>query len=235
MIKNRFLFLIFNFCFFVACSRTDSQYIGEQYLGATYLNNPLGEEVFPDKDPLIRFDAFDCTTFVETVLANGDKDLLTKIRYKNGKVDFLMRNHFIESDWIENNSDFVKNVSNKYSKKTKVRTVVINKQRWFKRVYDIETQIPPKMVKLEYIPYSVIKKIKPKEPLIVLFVIDNPKFIDKIGSDLAVIHMGFLLPNGMLRHASRQYGRVMDTDFKEYIHERAKVKTNIGISLLEIK
>ena len=91
------------------------------------------------------------------------------------------------------------------------------------------------MVKLEYIPYSVIKKIKPKEPLIVLFVIDNPKFIDKIGSDLAVIHMGFLLPNGMLRHASRQYGRVMDTDFKEYIHERAKVKTNIGISLLEIK
>ena len=90
--------------------------IGAQYLGARYLNDPLGEGIAPDPDPLIRTDAFDCTTFVETSLAAGDVGALTKIRYKNGDVDFVNRNHFIESDWIPNNSDLVKNVSAQYGK-----------------------------------------------------------------------------------------------------------------------
>lgn len=47
--------------------------------------------------------------------------------------------------------------------------------------------------------------------------------------------MGFLLPNGILRHASSQYGRVMDVDFYEYVVTRAKNKNNIGITLVKIK
>ena len=47
--------------------------------------------------------------------------------------------------------------------------------------------------------------------------------------------MGFLLPNGILRHASSQYGRVMDTDFYNYMSERAKDDNNIGITLVRIK
>ena len=80
---------------------------GQQFIGAPYINSPLGEEVAPDTDPLIRFDAFDCTTFVETVLANGDVDKLNRIRYQDGNIGFLNRNHFIESDWLQNNSDIV--------------------------------------------------------------------------------------------------------------------------------
>ena len=74
-----------------------------------------------------------------------------------------------------------------------------------------------------------------RKPLVVLFIIDNPKIAGKIGSDLAVVHMGFLLPDGDLRHASSHYGRVIDVDFYEYIKKLAKKKTNLGIALLEIK
>ena len=232
--KNRLLCLLGCVCL-IACSQSEPQYIGKQYLGAKYVNDPLGEEMAPDSDPLIRFDAFDCTTFVETALANGDKDLLTKIRYKNGKIGFLTRNHFIESDWIQNNSDIVQNVSNRYTQTPGVRTVVIDKQRWFKRVHGIDVKFPKTTTEIEYIPYSDNINIQIKKPMIVLFIIDNPKIADKIGSDLAVAHMGFVLPNGVLRHASSQFGRVIDVDFAKYIAERAKNKTNLGIALLEIK
>jgi len=218
-----------------ACSQSDNQYIGKQYLGAKYMNNPLGEEMAPDSDPIVRYDAFDCTTFVETALANGDKDLLTKIRYQNGKIGFLTRNHFIETDWITNNANIVRNVSGKYVVKPAVRTVTIDKQQWFKKTHNLDVSFPKTTTDIEYIPYADAHSIKTTKPLIVLFIIDNPKFIDKIGSDLAVAHMGFLLPDGTLRHASSQFGRVMDVNFQEYINEHAKNKINIGIALLEIK
>lgn len=216
------------------CTSVQTQDIGEKYLGTKYLNDPLGEEKFPDTDPLVRFDAFDCTTFVETVLADGDLDKLTKIRYKNGQINFLNRNHFIELDWLQNNHDIVENVSNQYGK-TASRKLVIDKQNWLKRVHNTNTKILPQSTTLEYIPYSNLTEINNKEPLIVLFVIDNPKKRDKIGTDLAVPHMGFLLPNGKLRHASSNNGMVVDVDFYDYTKRRAKNKNNIGVSLVKIK
>lgn len=232
--KNKFLFLVV-LSMLVSCSQAKIRYIGEQYLGAKYVLDPLGEEKAPDTDPLIRFDAFDCLTFVETALANGDVNKLNKIRYKNGDVNFLSRNHFASIDWLENNKNIVENVSYKYGK-TAVRTAVIDKQNWFKRVHNIDVKMPKQTAKIEYLPYSNLQKtIITDKPLIVMFVIDNPKIVDKIGTDLIVSHVGFLLPNGKLRHASSQHGRVVDVDFQTYIKERAKNKNNIGIALLEIK
>ena len=71
--------------------------------------------------------------------------------------------------------------------------------------------------------------------MVVLFVADKPKIHDKIGTDLAVFHMGLLFPNGILRHASSNRGAVVDVDMAEYMTGRMKDKTNIGIALVEIK
>ena len=69
-----------------------------------------------------------------------------------------------------------------------------------------------------------------------LFVINgDPKIAKKTGTDLAVHHMGFLLPGGILRHASSSGGGVVDVDFYEYVAKRQKTPNNLGVMLLEIK
>ena len=217
------------------CSYNKSdEYIGAGFLGMPYVTNPLGEGVKPDKDPLIRYDAFDCVTFVETVLANGDIGTLNKIRYKNGNIDFVNRNHFIETDWLENNSWLVENVSGEYAP-TKIRNVKIDKKKWFKTVYNMDTDFAVRNVKLEYIPYKYVQDIQIRKPMIVLFIIDNKKLRNKIGTDLAVKHMGFLLPNGILRHASYKHKVVTDVNFSHYVKQIMDNENNLGIMLLGIK
>ena len=234
MTRNKIIYFLFVGAVLCGCTANKSHYIGEKYIGKQYLNNPLGEEKQPDPDPLIRQDAFDCTTFVETTLADGNVKKLNAIRYKNGDIDFVNRNHFIELDWLQNNQDIVENVSNLYGK-TAIRTVIIDKKSWFKKNYNIDTEFEKRTVNLEYIPYENLSNLDIQTPLIVLFVHDGHKFKEKIGTDLAVVHMGFLLPDGTLRHASRRYGRVMDTDFMEYVSEHRHNKHNIGIVLVKIK
>ena len=124
--KNKTLFILLLF-FLYGCTHKE-HYIGEQYLGTKYILDPLGEEKAPDKDPLIRYDAFDCMTFVETCLADGDIEKLNKIRYKDGNVNFINRNHFVETDWLNNNSDLLENVSHQYGK-TKRKKVAIDKKK----------------------------------------------------------------------------------------------------------
>ena len=43
--------------------------ISEAMLERPYIADPLGEGEGTDADPLVRYDAFDCLTFVEEVLA----------------------------------------------------------------------------------------------------------------------------------------------------------------------
>ena len=223
------LFLLFG----CVGGNVDSDF-GAGYVGAPYANDPLGEGRAPDNDPLIRFDAFDCTTFVETVLADGDVQKLNKIRYAGGVPDFVRRNHFIETDWLSNNSDIVQNVSNQYAP-TAVQTVTIDKKNWFKLTHKMDTDFAPRTVRLEYIPYRYAADIRVERPVVVLFLRDNPKIRDKIGTDLAMRHMGFLLPDGTLRHASRRAGAVVDVDFRKYVQRMMESPKNLGIMILEIK
>lgn len=221
------------FVVFILAGCGNAPQIGDEYMGAKYVNNPLGEGRAPDSDPLIRDDAFDCTTFVETVLAHGDVDTLNKIRYKNGEIDFINRNHFIETDWLPNNSNIVKNVSAQYGQ-TALRHVVINRAAWLRRMHNIDSDTAVVATDIEYIPYDNITTLKTDRPMIVLFIVGNTGKSDIIGTDLAVVHMGFLMPNGMLRHASSTAGRVVDVPVSEYIADRRQNKNNLGITLLEI-
>ncbi|MBD5400647.1 DUF1460 domain-containing protein [bacterium] len=207
--------------------------IGDEYLGAKYILDPLGEASGYDPDPLIRFDAFDCTTFVETVLAGGDENKLTKIRYADGRVDWRMRNHFIETDWLQNNATLVQNVSSEYGT-TSMRFVRIDKRAWARVSHGMDIDTAPADVSIEYIAYENIDSIKNKDPLIVLFIV-APRDDKKMATDIAVVHMGFLLPGGhVLRHASTGRG-VVDDSFTQYLEMRKKMKNNIGISLVKIK
>lgn len=119
--------------------------ISELFLGVSYKLGPLGEgsDGEFDRDLLIRFDAFDCTTFVETVMALAlDSDLeaatrtLQKIRYKDGQIGYATRNHFIELDWVPNNvrSGYLRDITADVAgrKAVKIRKT-ISKRRWYQR------------------------------------------------------------------------------------------------------
>lgn len=229
---HRFIFAFFVVAGCVFCvPRND---IGAQYLGARYVLDPLGEAAGYDTDPLIRDDAFDCTTFVETALADGDVARLMKIRYHNGQARWENRNHFIETDWLPNNSDLLRNVSASYGAAA-VRHVIVDKRSWARVVHGMVIDAAPVNADIEYLPYDNVKDINNTEPLIVLFIVGNSEKNDKIATDIAVVHMGFLLPGGcVLRHASVGRG-VVDDDFAEYLAMRRKLKNNIGIALVEIK
>ena len=102
-------------------------HFAKQMLGVPYVAGTLdGNE---EEQLIIRTDALDCTTFVETVLAlciaderadrsfDGFKKALTDVRYRDGVLDgYASRLHYF-SDWIRNNEQmgFVKECTSETS------------------------------------------------------------------------------------------------------------------------
>jgi hypothetical protein len=81
--------------------------VSETMLGKPYVADPLGEGSGVDPQPVVRYDAYDCLTFVEEVLAlsmAGDPDhaadIRLALRYDDSEVDYTQRNHFMELQWI---------------------------------------------------------------------------------------------------------------------------------------
>ncbi len=118
--------------------------ISETLLNANYLDGSLGEGANGkyDKDPFIRFDAFDCTTYVEAVLAGAMSAStqefmpnLMKLRYKNGNISFVERNHFPSADWIPNNQDKLTDITADIAGDSLlIAETVIDKTAWYKKM-----------------------------------------------------------------------------------------------------
>ena len=229
--------------------------ISKSFLNTPYLLNPLGEEGGIDKDPLYRFDKFDCVTYVETVLAlsktNNEEDfkkLLNEIRFANGEIEFTKRNHFFQ-DWLNNNTNHVEDITEEISQKTlntspSVSNVIIDKKAWLKKRYNIESNYEPYDLNVNYIDIDKIISNKDKfittitEPMIVNFVIHNPKLKEKIGTDVNISHTGFLIPHNnsiVLRHASSYKKKVNEIDIFEYLKKIRKHQEYKGLNFLEIK
>jgi hypothetical protein len=128
--------------------------LGESLLGVPYVAGPLGEGPLGryDRGPLFRFDGFDCTTFVETLTAlsisdswDDFKTSLNRIRYKDGEVSFVARNHFTDLDWIPNNvrAGIYRDVTESLAPgRTLVAGAVIDKRAWYAKLPPSRVQIP---------------------------------------------------------------------------------------------
>ncbi len=84
------------------------RYFSQLLLDKPYALTALGEGMQGqfDQAPLYRLDAFDCQTYVETVLALAFADseqrfkhCIQHIRYANGNIDYTQRHHFTSPDW----------------------------------------------------------------------------------------------------------------------------------------
>lgn len=115
----------------------------EYFVGTPTGINPLGEGSGVDPNPLISMTRFDCTTYVETMLAiafsKDQQDIaptLNKIRYRSDVIDFFQRNHFMVSDWIPANTKkgFVSEITEKLTTEKSAfqnGKKLINKTHWF--------------------------------------------------------------------------------------------------------
>ncbi len=83
-------------------------WISKQFLGVPYVLGSLGEGPTGryDQFPLYRVDAFDCDTYVNTVISlalsnslPSFQQCIKQMRYINGKVSYIERMHFTGLDW----------------------------------------------------------------------------------------------------------------------------------------
>lgn len=91
--------------------------ISAEFLEAPYLAGTLIGGVNEPETLVMRFDGVDCFTlldYVEALRRSSSfadfKDQLTAVRYKNGQVGYLSRNHFF-TDWPLTNSAYIQNVT----------------------------------------------------------------------------------------------------------------------------
>lgn len=120
------------------------------FIGKPYLLGALGEgsEGHFDQSPLYRTDGFDCETYVDTVLAlalaaNSSvfKQCMNKIRYTDGRVGFLTRNHFISLDWNPGNQRqaFIKDITasiknEQHQSVSQLARALIDKPAWYQHM-----------------------------------------------------------------------------------------------------
>ena len=123
--------------------------ISSQFIGKPYLLGALGEGKSGayDQSPLYRFDAFDCETYVDTVLALAlandaatFKKRINQIRYREGHVSYVDRNHFTCLDWNQNNQrqGFIKDITTTIRNESnqpvaKLAQALIDKPAWYQQ------------------------------------------------------------------------------------------------------
>jgi Protein of unknown function (DUF1460) len=82
------------------------------FLGTPHVDDPFGEGEAGrfDRQPIVRFDAFDCVSYAETVLAlavglslRRAAELVALMRYQSGCVAFEDRCHWIAGQWVPHN------------------------------------------------------------------------------------------------------------------------------------
>jgi hypothetical protein len=182
--------------------------LGEKLLEVPYVGGPLGEGPSGryDREPLSRFDEFDCTTFVETLtalaIADSKSDFqttLNHIRYKNGEVSFTARNHFTDLDWIPNNvrAGFYRDVTEKTAPGAAlIASALIDKRAWYAKLPESRIQIPGisaddkqrllAELRDEGLQFSPEEATVPYIPLTALFGADGGEIFDRIPSGAVI-------------------------------------------------
>ncbi|WP_413943992.1 N-acetylmuramoyl-L-alanine amidase-like domain-containing protein [Bdellovibrio sp. HCB-162] len=232
-----------------------------------YVVEPLGEGENGEfnKGPLYRFDGFDCTTFVETVLAlslsstpEQFKQTINKIRYKNGEVSYQTRNHFPSVDWIPNNTQagFVEDITGKVGgEKTRWSQTWIEKDNWFRMkgpdFFQLSTEFGKELGKIPYLSKEDLlnnRALENRIPSGAIFHVVRPNWDLKkaIGTELDVSHEGFLIrENGVLymvhasnglRDGGEDYKGVKKEALREYISRvMMKSPSMAGFNILRIQ
>lgn len=146
--------------------------IGRHNIGQPYEIYLLGEFPFEtyDPQPLYCIDKSDCVVFAEHTYAmalGADWPsffaMLQRIRYKDGQIGVVSRNHYTESDWDRNNTWLVKDVTQELAGDAAVPfKVSVDRSKFLKGRYNLESDIPKVEFTDYYVPFDKVKDIEAK-------------------------------------------------------------------------
>lgn len=146
-------------------------HLGRKNIGQPYKIFLLGEFPFElyDNDPMYCLKQSDCVVFSEHMYAMGLAKnwqeffvLLQRIRYKNGAIGMLTRNHYTEADWDINNSWLVEDITEELlGNRAATFHEDINRANFFKK-HNIGQDIPIQSFDTKYIPCELIPEVLPK-------------------------------------------------------------------------
>jgi hypothetical protein len=173
--------------------------LARKTIGQPYHLGVLGEHPFElyDRDPLYCLSASDCVTFVEQTFAmslssgwNEFFQTLQRIRYKDGRIGILTRNHFTEADWNINNAwlleDVTKAIAEGHVEKMNVR---IDRRAFFDKL-GVACDAPVQQVEDHYIATSRVRAICEH-----IQDADVIEFVRRCGSSVWIGHMGIAAKN----------------------------------------
>ncbi len=146
------------------------QLLAKQTMGQHYDIYLLGEFPFEikDKQPLFNLKQSDCVVFSEHIyamaLSHDWKEffaMLQRIRYKNGEIGMLTRNHYTEADWVKNNEWLITEITNEIGGADVVKvSSEIDRAKFFKK-HGIGQNIPKEKIEWTYIPGDSVYKVLP--------------------------------------------------------------------------
>jgi hypothetical protein len=210
--------------------------------GTPYQVDAAGEGWGPDPDPPVRYDAFDCLTFVEEILALtipadpvSAPLVRNALRYgPSGEISYENRNHFMLHQWIPNNikGGMLVDITTELGQTVEMRkSVTINTWRHWKSRAKFslsDEQLPTGSYALDVLPLDVALEQVAKFPpgALVITVRENRSYVP-----IVVTHIGFVIPSDdperpLLRHATKMGSepRVRDDFLDWYVEHLANYR-----------
>ncbi len=225
----------------------------QMHLDAPYTVNPIGEDSVSAFQTLNPKAGFDCTTYVETVLAQHKEqnsastfqENIIRLRYVSPHVDFFTRAHFMEYHWIPN--AITKQFIAVYPIKNTVNSnFKIHLHEWFLKNpfvqhkserYEQKVYEQPSLVQasIAYVPVQRITNAFVQnlpEFMVVFFLKNIPKntWAGQREKQNLVTHMGVLI-NKKLYHASLKTKKITEVDFVSYVNS---VPSYVGVSFYSV-
>lgn len=237
------------------------EYTSRLFLGRPYCVGALGEGeagVY-DQSPTYREDAFDCLTYVNTVLAHAFnpqqvQQQLLELNYYDAHACYLKRFHFMSVDWNKMNqhSGFIEDITPQFMNEMgepvyKTVSTLIDRPQWFKQQGVAEQslqQVTAELGVIAYIPKELLLNTASPylykqlpDYAIIEIVRRDWGLRPKIGTELLVSHLGFVFRrDGMIyfRHASSIAKQVVEVILTDYIASLEQAPSIVGINVQKI-
>jgi hypothetical protein len=178
--------------------------ISQALLGIPWLNNPAGEGRSPDLDPPARYDAFDCLTYVEEVLAlafspdpRGIPSVRQALRYGSGMPPrYEDRLHFMELQWVPGavQAGFLEDITHEIGETRRIRKQVGSTtwRSWSKRkLFNIpDHKLPTGEIDIQLLPLGEALAQRDRIPNGSILLLVRQ---DRAQIPILVSHLGFVL------------------------------------------